>query len=94
MYSVGRMFFIVYGKYRKKPTKEILAQTQKLFEETAKEGIKYIGLYWTLGMYDITSIAEANDEKTVMKAMLKWSDILSTKTAVALPREEAIKLVE
>lgn len=88
------MLFIVYGKYKKKLTKEILAETKKLFERMDKEGIKFLGQYWTLGRYDITSVAEAKDEKTMMKALLLWGDILSTETAIALNREEAIKLVE
>ncbi len=88
------MLFVVYGRYRKKPTKEILAQIAKLFEQMAKEGIKFKAQYWTLGRYDITAIAEAKDEQTFMKAALRFSDIISTETAVALPREEAVKLVE
>ncbi len=88
------MLFIVYGKYRVKPTKELNARTLKLFDQMAKEGIKFVGVYWTLGKYDITSIAEAKDEKTFMKAILRFSDYLSTETAIAVPREEAIKLVE
>lgn len=88
------MIFIVYGKYRKKPTKEMQTQVQKIFEQMAKEGIKFIGQYWTLGRYDITSIAEAKDEKTFMKAMLRFGDLMSSETAIAVPREEAIKLLE
>jgi uncharacterized protein with GYD domain len=88
------MLFVVYGKYRKKPTKEILAQTAKLFEQMAKEGTKFIGQYWTLGRYDFTAIAEGKDEKTFMKAILRFSDIISSETSVALSREEATKLVE
>ncbi len=88
------MIFIVYGKYKKKPTKELNAQVLKLFEQMAKEGIKFTAQYWTLGRYDITSIAEAKDEKTLMKALLRFSDILSTETAIAVPREEAVKLIE
>jgi len=84
----------VYGKYRKKPTKEMQTQVQKIFEQMAKEGIKFIGQYWTLGRYDITSIAEAKDEKTLMKAMLRFGDLMSSETAIAVPREEAIKLLE
>ena len=88
------MIFIIYGKYRKKPTKELNAQVLKLFEQMAKEGIKFIGQYWTLGRYDVTSIVEAKDEKTMMKALIRFSDLLSSETAIAVPREEAIKLVE
>ncbi len=88
------MIFITYGKYRKKPTKELNAQVLKLFEQMSREGIKFVGQYWTLGRYDITAIAEAKDEKTFMKAMLRFGDIISIETAVALPREEAVKLLE
>jgi uncharacterized protein with GYD domain len=88
------MLFIVLGKLRKKPTKETIAEINKLFEQMAKEGIKFVGTYWMLGRYDITSILEAKNEKAMMKAMIRFGDILSTETAIALPREEAIKLVE
>ena len=88
------LFFIVLAKYRKKPTKETLDQSSRLFEQMAKEGIKFIGQYWTLGRYDIVSVAEAKDEKAIMKTLLHWGDLLSSETLIALPREEAIKLVE
>ena len=88
------MLFVVLGKFRRKPSKETLDQSSKLFEQMAKEGIKFKGQYWTLGRYDTTSIVEAKDEKTIMKALLRWGDILSTETAIAVSREEAIKLVE
>ncbi len=89
------MIFIVCAKYKKKPTKETLEETSKLFELMTKEdGVKFIGQYWTLGRYDIISTAEAKDEKAIMKTLLRWGDLLSSETLIALPREEAIKLVE
>lgn len=88
------MFFIVLGKYRKKPTKEINAQAARGFEQMAKEGIKFVGQYWTLGRYDFVAVAEAKDEKTIMKAVMRWGDLISSETLIAVPREEAIKLVE
>jgi uncharacterized protein with GYD domain len=88
------MIFITFGKWRKKPTKEMVAQATKFFELMVKEGIKILGQYWLLGRYDVVTIAEAKDEKTYMKAGLRWGDLLSTETVVALTREEAIKLVE
>lgn len=88
------MIFITFGKWRKKPTKESLAQAQKLFEQMAKEGAKIIGQYYTLGRYDAITIIEGKDEKTAMKWLLRWVDLLSTETLVAVPREEAMKLVE
>ncbi len=88
------MLFVVVGKYRMKPTKEINAKAVKLFEQMAAEGVKFIGQYWTLGRYDFVSIAEAKDEKTLMRSILRFGDLISTETLVALPREEAVKLVE
>jgi hypothetical protein len=37
-----RMRFISLVKFRKKPTKEIIAQNLKLMEQEAKEGVKVI----------------------------------------------------
>ncbi len=66
-----------------------------VYTELVKEGvIKVLGWYWTLGRYDTLVIAEAPDEKTFMKAMLSVGGLVATETMVAVPREEAIKLVE
>ena len=88
------MLFIVQGKFRKKPTKETGAEAGKLFEQLVNEGITFKGQYWTLGRYDTIAIFEAKDEKTLMKALLRFGDIQSTETPVAVSREEAINLVE
>jgi uncharacterized protein with GYD domain len=89
-----RMIFMSFGKWRKKPTKEVVAQASKLFEQAAKEGSKIIAQYWTLGRYDTVSIIEGKDEKTAMKFLIKFGDLFSTETLVAVPREEALKLIE
>jgi uncharacterized protein with GYD domain len=88
------MIFITFARWRKKPTKEMIAHATKLFDQMAKEGSKIIGQYWTLGRYDAIVIIEGKDEKTAMKNALRWGDMLSTETLVAIPRKEAIKLVE
>ena len=88
------MIFITFGKWRKKPTKELLAQANKLFEQGAKEGVNFVKMYWTLGRYDMVAIAEAKDEKVVMQGLMRFGDLISTETLVAVPREEVIKLVE
>lgn len=71
----------------------MLAEMQKLFEHDAKEG-KALGFYWTLGRYDGVVISESPDEKTHMKHMLGFADLISSETLVAVPAEEASKLVE
>jgi uncharacterized protein with GYD domain len=88
------MIFITLSKVRKKPTKEMTAEATRLMKEISKEGVKLLGFYWTLGRYDTVVIMEAPDEKTAMKANIKMGEIVSTETLVAVPREEAIKLVE
>ena len=88
------MLFISLAKRKKKLTKESVAQSTKLMEQMAKEGIKNLGQYWTLGRYDAVTILEAKDEKAILRALLRWEDLLSVDTLVAIPREEAVKLVE
>ena len=88
------MIFISLCRFRKKPTKEGLAESQKLFEKMAEEGGKVLGMYWTLGRYDVVVIVEAPDEKVGMKALIRWADMISSETMVAISAEEARELVE
>ena len=88
------MIFVSFGRFSKKPTKDMTAEAGRLVNEMPKEGIKILSWYWTLGRYDTLVIAEAPDEKTFMKAMLSLGDMVATETMVAVTREEAIKLVE
>ena len=53
-----------------------------------------MGNYWTLGKCDLVTITEAKDETTFMKALLRYGDVFSTETLVALSREDAIKLIQ
>jgi uncharacterized protein with GYD domain len=88
------MIFITLWKFRQKTTKEMLAVSVKLAEQLPREGINIMGNYWTLGKCDLITIAEAKDEKAYMEALLRYGDIFSTETLVALSREDAIKLVQ
>ncbi len=87
------MLFITLCRFRKKPTKETIAEAQRLFEEAAREGGKILGVYWVLGRYDVVVISECPDEKTHMKIAIKFGDIVSTESLVAVPSEEAVKLL-
>ena len=87
------MIFITLWKFRQKATKEMLAVSVKLADQLPEEGIEIIGNYWTLGKCDLVTIAEAKDEKAFMKALLRYGDVFSTETFVALSREDAIELV-
>ena len=85
---------VVLIKFRKKPTKEVIAQNVKWLETGEKEGVKNLSLYWTLGRYDAVAIVEAPNEKAVMKLLMRMSENISTETLVAIPAEEARKLAE
>lgn len=88
------LIFISLGKFRKKPTKNMTDEVSRMTVHMAKqEGIKILSFYWTLGRYDTVVTMEAADEKAAMKMNLVVSDFVSTQTMVAIPREEAIKLV-
>ncbi len=88
------MLFVTLHKWKKKPTKETLELAKKIFMQEAKDGGKTIAQYWTLGRYDIVSVFEAPDEKTAMKGLIRGGDLMTSETLVAVPREEAIELVE
>ena len=89
-----RMIFISLIRCKEKPTNELIAQFGKLDEQMIKEGSKVLGVYWTLGSYDGVLIMEGKDEKAALKALMRWGDIISSETLVAVTREEAIKLIE
>jgi uncharacterized protein with GYD domain len=89
------MIFITLCKWRKKPTKTAIAEGARLVEQMVKsEGAKILGWYWTLGRYDVVLITEGKDEKSAMKGAIRFGDMFSMETLVALPREAAAKLVE
>lgn len=88
------MIFIRLSKLRKKPTKEAVAEVTKISGKLAKEGVKVLSWYWTLGRYDVVGIIEAPDEKVAMKAAIMFGDVVASETLVAVPREEAVKLIE
>jgi len=89
------MLFITLVKFRKKPIKEMIAQNLSFSEMEAKnEGVKNIATYWTIGRYDAVVITDSPNEKAHMKSVMRRGDFLSTESLVAIPAEEARKLVE
>jgi len=87
------LIFVSLGKMRKKPGKETVENGTKIVDELKSKGIKIIGWYWTLGRYDTAVIFEAANEKEALKFSLAVGDIVVSETLVAIPREEAIKLL-
>jgi uncharacterized protein with GYD domain len=89
------LIFISLSKWKKVPSKETMGridQATKAFEDLEKQGVK-MRVYWTLGRYDGVTIIEAPSEKNAMKALLRFQDVVETETLVAVPREEALKLI-
>ena len=86
------MIFITLTKWKQAPPKEIVDKFTKTLEELEKQGIK-MRVYWTLGRYNGVTITEATNEKDVMKILLPFAGLIDTETMVAVPREEAIKLL-
>jgi uncharacterized protein with GYD domain len=85
------MIFVSLNRFRGKATKEDIERTNKVLASEPKA--KVLAFYWTFGRYDSILILEAPNEKTVMKILLQVGDYVATETMVAIPREEAIKLV-
>jgi uncharacterized protein with GYD domain len=88
------LIFITLARAKGKPSKETMAETQRLMEKAEKEGAKFLGFYWTLGRYDYVVVTEGPDVKTAMKCLMSFADLVSTETLVAVSSEEAMKLVE
>jgi len=85
------MIFVTLVRFRGRMTKEYIEKTNKIIAGEPK--LKVLGFYWTLGRYDAVIIAQAPDEKTVMKVLLEAGAYVGTETMVAISREEAIKLL-
>ena len=89
-----RMRFISLVRFKGKPTKKAIAQSIKCIKhEAANDGIKILAHYWTLGRYDSIIIIEAPDEQAVLRMAVRRGRCMSMETLVAIPVEEARKLV-
>lgn len=86
------LIFITLFNLKQALKKDSVDQATKKLEALNKSGVK-MRVYWTLGRYDGVAIVEAANEKDAMKAILGFQDVITTETMVAVPREEAIKLI-
>jgi uncharacterized protein with GYD domain len=85
------MIFISLNRFRGKATKENIERSNKIL--ASEPNVKVLSFYWTLGRYDSILILEAPNEKTAMKILTQVGDYAATETMVAIPREEAVKLL-
>jgi uncharacterized protein with GYD domain len=91
------MIFICLSRFRKKPSKEAITATDRAAASLAKQGVKPLGAYWTLGRYDTVFIFEAPDAgavQKIMKSAFSLFDFVSIETLPALKRADAIKLLD
>jgi len=85
------MIFITLIRFKKR-AKEVTEVGKKIMQNLPV-GVKIIGTYWTLGRYDAVWVYEASSEKDAIKMFVDAGDVVSTETLVAVPREEAMKLL-
>ena len=50
--------------------------------------------FWTLGRYNSVLILEARDEKAALQSLVNYPLEIATETLVAIPREEALKMLK
>lgn len=86
--------FVSLAKWPKKPSRDMIAEMDKSWERLKKDGGNLLHAYWTFGRYDAVVILEAPDEKTALKTLMRGGDYLNTETLLAIPRAEALKLLE
>jgi uncharacterized protein with GYD domain len=82
------MLFIALAKFKKKLSKEIIAENLLDIEDDTKGEVRYLGIYWTLGRYDTVVLFEAPNEKVAMNMALKRADRMDIEILVAVPAEE------
>ncbi|MCP8308197.1 MAG: GYD domain-containing protein [archaeon] len=87
------MLFVTLVRMRQKITKETEERASQ-FMKKPPPGIKIHNVLYTLGRFDAVIFYEAPSEKEAMVTSLMWADIAATETLVAIPREEAIKLLK
>jgi uncharacterized protein with GYD domain len=87
------LIFISLAKFRKTPDKKEIGDTAKIVADWKGKGINMLSWYWTLGRYDAVVLFEADSEKEAMKMAIEISEWVTSETLVAIPREEAVKLL-
>jgi uncharacterized protein with GYD domain len=87
------LIFISLLRSKKSGSEAGIDQETKMLGSLKKKGIKILSYYWTLGRYDAVFIFEAPTEKDAMKLAIEFGEAVTVETMVAIPREEAIKLI-
>ncbi|MCS4538453.1 MAG: GYD domain-containing protein [Thaumarchaeota archaeon] len=86
------MIFVMLAKFRRKPRKEDVRRTPEIL---TRNGAKQtLAAFWTFGRYDAVLAFEADNEDAAMKIALEFSDLASIETLIAVPREQALQLLD
>lgn len=85
------IFIFLRWKFSMK--KEILDKFSEIYADLQKKGVK-LQLYWTLGHYNFVTVMEAPSEKEAMKLLIPFVDVGDVEVLTAIPREEALKLLQ
>ena len=86
--------FVSLAKWRKKPTKEMISEMDHNWDLLKRDGGNLLQAYWTFGRYDAVVILDAPNEKIALKALMRGGDHLNIETLLAIPRGDAVKLLE
>lgn len=83
------MWFIRLVRLKDPPTKQSMADVNKVRAEAEKWGVKFHWTFFTLGRYDVVNIFEAPDMKTAMRvAMVLAPWTRGAETLEAVSRDE------
>ena len=88
------MLFITLIKLRRKLSKADMERIKAGMKEWEKGEAKTVGMYFTLGRYDAVLVSDCPDEKSHMKVAMQFGDLASSESMVAVPVEEAEKLID
>ena len=88
------MFFVTLVKLRRSLSKADLERVNAGLKAGEKFGAKVLGMYFTLGRYDVVLLSECPDEKAHMKISMQFGDLASSESMVAVPADEAEKLIQ
>jgi uncharacterized protein with GYD domain len=91
--EVAYLIFVHLGKFRKTPDKNKVEDTAKVIADWKEKGVNMLNWYWILGRYDSVTVFEASSEEEAMKVSIAISEWVTSETLVAIPREEAVKLL-
>ncbi len=86
------MIFITLIKFKKK-ARDVVEVGNKVLQNLPP-GVKVISSYWTIGRFDSVWVYEAPSEKEAMKLGIAIGEVAKSQTMVALPRDEALKILD